>query len=172
MSLLDPASLVCAVAPEAPEPTTSRSQWIIGALKSAQPSSGANGRGLAAADAARLLHLVRSHADPQARQWVIDAARRERRAAFGNDVAAMVPIEVTSYCASTCKFCGWRADNKDRVCLAISVQAIRDQARVLAEMGSSHFEIAGGDHLPFLKKDLKGLVKALKEEARAAERRT
>ena len=80
----------------------------------------------------------------------------------------MVPIEVTSYCASTCKFCGWRSDNKDMVRLAISEQAIRDQAKVLAQMGFSHFEIAGGDHLPFLKKDLKALVTALKDETRSA----
>lgn len=122
--------------------------------------------GLSSEHTAQLLHLLRSCPDQQARDMVISAARDVRQTCFGGNVATMVPIEVTSYCASTCKFCGWRADNKDMVRLAITEEAIRKQARILAQMGFSHFEIAGGDHLPFLKNNLKGLVAGLKQETR------
>jgi 2-iminoacetate synthase len=120
--------------------------------------------GLDVADAALLLHLLRDQPNEEARQRVLDHARLLRSRSFGNAVATMVPIEVTSYCASTCRFCGWRADNKEMVRLAITEDAIREQARILAAMGFSHFEIAGGDHLPFLKSGLHQLVAALKEE--------
>lgn len=123
--------------------------------------------GLSEDDTSWLLALVRDRPDPTARQQVLQAARELRRSSFGKRLAAMVPIEVTSYCASTCKFCGWRADNKEMVRLAINEAAIREQARILARMGFSHFEIAGGDHLPFLRNDLKGLIAALKQETRA-----
>ncbi|MFM2449110.1 MAG: hypothetical protein RIS44_1560, partial [Pseudomonadota bacterium] len=51
--------------------------------------------------------------------------------------------------------------------LAITEEAIREQAKILAGMGFSHFEIAGGDHLPFLRNGLSQLIAALKQETRA-----
>ncbi|MCV3215941.1 hypothetical protein OGM63_20935 [Plectonema radiosum NIES-515] len=120
--------------------------------------------GLSVEGTALLLHLVRSSPSPEAKAAVIEAARKIRGNIFGQKVATMVPIEVTSYCASTCKFCGWRADNTDMVRLAITEVAIREQASILANYGFSHFEIAGGDDLNFLRNDLKNLIAALKEE--------
>ena len=124
-------------------------------------------RGLSPADAALLLSVVRAAPVGEARAAIIAAATKLRFECFADDVATMVPIEVTSYCASGCKFCGWRADNKDMVRLAISEEAIREQAKILAGQGFSHFEIAGGDHLSFLKNDLADLIAGLKEETTA-----
>jgi 2-iminoacetate synthase len=124
-------------------------------------------QGLSGSDTATLLSFVRDQDSSTGREMILNAARQLRQRAFGNRLAAMVPIEVTSYCASTCKFCGWRADNKDMVRLAITEEAIREQAKILAGMGFSHFEIAGGDHLPFLRNGLSQLISALKQETRA-----
>ena len=128
---------------------------------------GREASGLTPPEAAILLATVRSTPDADARASIIEAAAALRHDCFGDDVATMVPIEVTSYCASGCKFCGWRADNKDMVRLAISEEAVREQARILAAQGFSHFEIAGGDHLSFLKNDLSALIAGLKEETSA-----
>jgi 2-iminoacetate synthase len=114
-----------------------------------------------------LLRLVRDQPDPELRRTVVDAARALRRSVFGDAVSTMVPIEVSSFCASTCRFCGWRADNKDMIRLAITETAIRQQARRLAAKGFSHFEIAGGDDLKFLRDNLPSLVRGLKEEVSA-----
>jgi 2-iminoacetate synthase len=123
--------------------------------------------GLSAQETSLLLQLVRYRPNEQLRKQVVEAAKYIRQSCFDNGVATMVPIEVTSYCASTCKFCGWRADNKEMIRLAITETAIREQAKILARMGFSHFEIAGGDHLPFLRNDLHKLVSALKQETTA-----
>jgi 2-iminoacetate synthase len=123
--------------------------------------------GLSIQETSLLLQLVRYRPNEQIRQEVIKAAKHIRQNCFEDGVATMVPIEVTSYCASTCKFCGWRADNKEMIRLAITETAIREQAKILARMGFSHFEIAGGDHLPFLRNDLHKLVSALKQETKA-----
>lgn len=123
--------------------------------------------GLPSSDVAALLTLVRSDPDPVLRRRVLEAAGRLRLATYGDDVATMVPIEVTSYCQSSCKFCGWRADNRDMTRLSITETAIREQAKILAEQGFSHFEIAGGDDLKFLKNDLESLIRGLKEETTA-----
>jgi|GEM_PF-766545 len=123
--------------------------------------------GLRLLDAATLLKLVRERPDPGLRDAVIEAARTIRHRTFGHTVATMVPIEVTSFCSSTCRFCGWRADNKAMVRLAITESAVREQAQILARKGFSHFEIAGGDDLKFLKDNLSSLIRGLKEETRA-----
>ena len=123
--------------------------------------------GLTLDEAAVLLHLVRSCPDDRAERLVVDAARRVRQGVFGDQVATMVPVEATSYCASSCKFCGWRADNRDMVRSRITVDAIRAQARTLAAKGISHFEIVGGDDLRFFRTDLEPMIRALKEETTA-----
>lgn len=123
--------------------------------------------GLRLVDAATLLRLVRDDPDPDLRESVMDAARELRYRTFGHTVATMVPIEVTSFCASTCRFCGWRADNKAMVRLAITEAAVREQARLLARKGFSHFEIAGGDDLTFLRDNLASLIRGLKQETRS-----
>jgi len=123
--------------------------------------------GLRLLDATTLLRLVRDQPDPALRGAVMQAARDLRHRTFGHTVATMVPIEVTSFCSSTCRFCGWRADNKAMVRLAITEAAVREQARILARKGFSHFEIAGGDDLKFLQDNLASLIRGLKEETRA-----
>ncbi len=123
--------------------------------------------GLSLEQSALLLHLVRNAPDPEIERQVIDAARTLRGQVFGDKVATMVPVEATSYCASSCKFCGWRSDNREMVRSRITVNAIRTQARTLAAKGISHFEIVGGDDLRFFKTDLEPMIQALKEETTA-----
>lgn len=125
-----------------------------------------NGNGLSPQELATLLLAVQHKPIDEVRNAIIDAASRVRTKCFGNKVAPMVPIEVSSYCASNCTFCGWRADNRSMIRLSITETAIREQARVLAKKGFCHFEIAGGDDLRFLKEDLPSLISALKSETK------
>ena len=106
-----------------------------------------NGRtmvGLTPADCAALLCHVREFRSADVDKMIINASRKLRQDTLGNDVSAMVPIEVTSYCSSSCKFCGWRADNRDMVRSSITRHALQTEAARLAKMGFSHFEIVGG----------------------------
>lgn len=120
--------------------------------------------GLDPASTAVLLRLVKDAPCARARQAVIESARNLRRRTFGLRYAAMVPIEITSFCTSNCRFCGWRADNRDMIRVSITEQALRDQARILARQGFSHFEIAGGDVIALLQRSLGDYIAILKEE--------
>lgn len=124
------------------------------------------GSGLTPQELATLLLAVQHKPIESVRAAIIDVASSIRTKCFANKVAPMVPIEVSSYCASNCTFCGWRVDNRSMIRLSITEKAIREQARVLATKGFCHFEIAGGDDLRFLKEDLPRLIGALKSETK------
>jgi 2-iminoacetate synthase len=121
--------------------------------------------GLTKDSAAVLLQLLRHNNNQAAREIVINAARVLRSRTFGNKFAAMVPIEMSSFCASNCTFCGWRADNREMVRLKISANALQRQVSMLAEMGFSHFEIASGDELGFIKNELGEAISVVKTTA-------
>ncbi|MCK6596728.1 MAG: hypothetical protein L6Q37_00060 [Bdellovibrionaceae bacterium] len=85
-----------------------------------------------------------------------------RRKTFSNFLSTMVPIEVSSYCASNCKFCGWKSSNKDMIRLRINDDGFFEQLKYLVNMGFTHIEIASGDDLDFIKNNLNDLIKKIK----------
>lgn len=107
--------------------------------------------GLEISQTALLLNLVRSRPLPALRQAVIDNARVVRHRVFGAQYAAMVPVEVTSYCSSHCVFCGWKSGNHAIPRLALGLDGLLGELDALSALGFSHFELSGGDDLAFLK---------------------
>ena len=125
--------------------------------------------GLAPQTSGLLLQLLNTqNRDPsenqRLRQIVLDKARTLREQLYGHDVAVMVPIEISSFCASNCSFCGWRSDNKDMVRLKISPSGIEKEIESLSHYGFSHYEIVAGDDLNFIKNDLEGIIKLFKSK--------
>lgn len=120
-------------------------------------------KGLSAENVARLLVLLRQQPDASLRSIVMDASIKLRKKLYGNAVAAMVPIEVSSYCMSDCRFCGWSSDDKDIVRLRLSLQGVLAQVRYLASMGFSHYEIAAGDDLDLIRNRLPAILTGVRE---------
>lgn len=118
--------------------------------------------GLKPAEVAVLLRSLRLDPQSEVRNLIINESRNLRKRSFGSDVAVMVPIEISSYCMSNCEFCGWRSGNRKMLRLKISERALVKQASFLAGLGFSHFEIASGDDLNYIKNDLADDIKVLK----------
>ncbi len=123
-------------------------------------------KGLSIQDSAILLNTLRKFPDLNARNLIIKKARELRQKLYSNSVSTMIPIEVSSYCTSNCTFCGWRSDNNEMVRLKISEKAVIEQIESLAQMGFSHFEIATGDDIVFLKNNLESFIRLVKETAK------
>ncbi len=67
--------------------------------------------GITLKDAAILLTALRSlNSDSKIRNMIKESSRALRQQLYANKVATMVPLEVSSYCASNCTFCGWRSN--------------------------------------------------------------
>ena len=136
---------------------------ISSVLRSRQPDAG-----LEPVATGVLLQLLDREGEAEGnddlRALVLGEARRVRGDLYGNDVAMMVPIEISSYCASNCTFCGWRSDNKDMVRLKISEKALNEQLQYLAGYNFSHFELVAGDDLVFIKNELTDVVRSVKAQ--------
>jgi len=115
-----------------------------------------------------ILLLLRMNHSKALRDYVIREAAQLRIKLFQNHVAAMVPIEVSSFCASNCSFCGWRSENKEMLRLSLSEAGISEQLDILIRHGFSHFEIVAGDDLAFIKNRLKDTVRYFKERIKLA----
>lgn len=122
--------------------------------------------GLGADESALLLTLARVRPVRELRDRVIAEARRLRRKIFGGRYVPMVPIEVTSYCASHCVFCGWKSGNAEIPRLALSLEGLVSEIEGLAATGFAHFELSGGDDLVFLRNQLYEFVAAAKAAVR------
>jgi len=118
---------------------------------------------LSVESASLLLHFIRNYPDSEMRHIVLETSRKLRKKLFANKVAAMVPIEMSSFCSSNCKFCGWRKDNFKMIRLRISEEALLKETKLLAEMGFTHFELAAGDDLGLIRSELPTMVSSVKK---------
>lgn len=114
-----------------------------------------NGKmGLDACEVAILLSALDTPADSDDRDKIIVFSRALRRKLFLNRVATMIPIEISSFCASNCKFCGWRASNIEMPRLRINKNALLMQIKMAIQEGFSHIELVAADDINFIKNDL------------------
>lgn len=124
--------------------------------------------GLSPQEVTRILFFVLdSNLDPESQTSLSNMinvkASELRKNLFLDKVSVMAPIEISSYCASNCSFCGWGSSNKKVSRFQISKLALLEQADKLINEGFSHLELAGGDDLGFIRTHLLEFVEALKK---------
>lgn len=110
--------------------------------------------GLNSSEVATLLSALDTPIKSDDRAKILNFSRILRRKLFLNRVATMIPIEISSFCTSNCKFCGWRATNIDMPRLRINKKALLAQINMAVEKGFSHIELVAADDIDFIKNDL------------------
>lgn len=120
--------------------------------------------GLTSQEVAQLLTSLRQSPSQATRELILTSAEKLRTDLYGNQVATMVPIEMSSFCASNCQFCGWRSDNSEMPRLQISDEALAQQVDRLTPLNFSHFELVAGDDLVFIKKQLTKSLQSLRKQ--------
>ncbi len=118
--------------------------------------------GLVPQQVAVLLKCIGSSQFEKVSEQVILASREVRVRCFGDDVVAMAPVEYSSFCSSSCLFCGWRSDNKEMNRFRISAPGLDEEIVHLVKQGIGHIELVGGDDLKFLRRDLYATVDRVK----------
>ncbi len=122
-----------------------------------------NSNGLSIEDSAFILKsLFNDSTYNKVSELISNYSASLREKLFKNQLATMVPIEVSNFCLSNCDFCGWKSSNKDMVRLKITEAGFMEQLEYLIELGFSHIEIASGDDLDFIKNNLENLIQKIK----------
>lgn len=117
--------------------------------------------GLELQEAAALLKAIGAK-DDSAKRLVIQCAAVLRERIFGVRVAVMAPLEIGSYCASNCTFCGWRKNNRQIQRYRIAEEGLIEQVDYLVGLGIRHIELSGGDDLYYLRHRLAHTIQQIK----------
>jgi 2-iminoacetate synthase len=74
------------------------------------------------------------------------AAREIKEAIYGNRLVIFAPLYVANHCANNCLYCGFRSDNKELKRVALTMEQIANEVRVLEQEGHKRLLMLCGEH--------------------------
>lgn len=116
-----------------------------------------------------LINGIYSPDFPKIKDCVLNVSAERRQKIVGNKVIPMAPVEVSNFCVSDCKFCGWRSSNRKMDRIRISEALVLKQVRYLMKKGIYHIELVGGDDIHFVRSILPSLIKSIRLLAKEME---
>ncbi|MBI3535229.1 MAG: hypothetical protein HY072_07065 [Deltaproteobacteria bacterium] len=121
--------------------------------------------GLSEKEIGFLASLIGSPMLPDVVPIVFEASKKLRNEIFQNTVTLMAPIELSSYCASNCSFCGWRSTNKNIPRARQNMKSFEMEVQEVLSKGVSHIELASGDDLFFIREHLPCYIRKIHQLA-------
>lgn len=73
-------------------------------------------------------------------------AREIKNVIYGNRIVMFAPLYVSNHCANSCSYCGFNADNHELKRKTLKQDEIRQEVKVLAEMGHKRILAVYGEH--------------------------
>src|SRR5659263_738314 len=84
--------------------------------------------------------------DPALQEELFAAARELKRTVYGNRIVLFAPLYVGNKCTNSCRYCGFRAENRQVVRRTLSDDELRAEVRVLIAKGHKRLVIDYGEH--------------------------
>ncbi len=75
-----------------------------------------------------------------------DGASRLKKAVYGNRIVLFAPLYIGNKCINNCKYCGFRASNKDQVRTSLDTQQIISEVKALEDQGQKRLILVFGEH--------------------------
>ncbi|MGL4834150.1 MAG: [FeFe] hydrogenase H-cluster radical SAM maturase HydG, partial [Shewanella sp.] len=73
-------------------------------------------------------------------------AREIKNVIYGNRIVMFAPLYVSNHCANSCSYCGFNADNHELKRKTLKQDEIRQEVKVLEEMGHKRILAVYGEH--------------------------
>lgn len=73
-------------------------------------------------------------------------AREIKNVIYGNRIVMFAPLYVSNHCANSCSYCGFNADNHELKRKTLKQNEIRQEVKVLEEMGHKRILAVYGEH--------------------------
>ncbi len=117
---------------------TSDKQFIREIL---EQSKDINHKGLSLEQVAALLQ----NTDPEIEEEIKATAREIKKRIYGNRMVLFAPLYVSNTCQNSCKYCGFRCDNPDLKRKVLSHEEIKEEVRIIQEMGHKRLLMVWGE---------------------------
>jgi len=77
---------------------------------------------------------------------IMETAREVKREIYGNRLVLFAPLYIANHCANNCLYCGFRRDNKELKRVALTMEEIAREVRVLEQEGHKRLLMLCGEH--------------------------
>ncbi len=84
--------------------------------------------------------------DPQLVEEIKEGARELKKRVYGNRIVLFAPLYVGNKCTNSCKYCGFRADNKQAIRTTLNDQELIQEVEALEENGQKRLILVYGEH--------------------------
>jgi 2-iminoacetate synthase len=84
--------------------------------------------------------------DPEGIQQIRDGARKLKEMVYGNRIVLFAPLYIGNYCSNNCKYCGFRASNKNATRKTLSHNELIRNVEALEENGQKRLILVYGEH--------------------------
>ena len=74
------------------------------------------------------------------------AAKEIKQAIYGNRLVLFAPLYIANHCSNNCLYCGFRRDNKALKRVALTMEQIANEVRVLEKEGHKRLLMLCGEH--------------------------
>ncbi|MEI8173977.1 MAG: [FeFe] hydrogenase H-cluster radical SAM maturase HydG [Deltaproteobacteria bacterium] len=75
-----------------------------------------------------------------------ETAKEIKEAIYGNRLVLFAPLYVANHCSNNCLYCGFRKDNKELKRVALTMEQIANEVRILEQEGHKRLLMLCGEH--------------------------
>lgn len=84
--------------------------------------------------------------DPALVEEIKEGARRLKQKVYGNRIVLFAPLYVGNYCINNCKYCGFKASNKDAIRKTLGHDELIKNVEALEQEGQKRLILVYGEH--------------------------
>ncbi len=84
--------------------------------------------------------------DPEQIKMIREAAKILKKTVYGNRIVLFAPLYVGNLCSNNCKYCGFRASNKDAVRKTLDEKELYENVVALEQNGQKRLVLVFGEH--------------------------
>lgn len=84
--------------------------------------------------------------EPEMVEWIKNGARTLKERVYGKRIVLFAPLYVGNYCSNNCRYCGFKASNKDAVRKTLTKEELIANVQALEEHGQKRLILVFGEH--------------------------
>jgi len=77
---------------------------------------------------------------------ILRAAHKIKKDIYGNRLVLFAPLYIANHCTNNCLYCGFRRDNKELNRVALTMEQIKNEVKVLEREGHKRLLMLCGEH--------------------------